>query len=453
MSGRAFAGVTRIFRSLRIRNYLLYFINQLVSMSGTWMQSIALGWLVLHLTGSAFILGLTVALQFGPMLVLGPWGGVIADRRDKRRLLLVTQTVLALQALALGLLTVTGVVEMWMVFILAVVGGVVMAVDNPARQAFVFEMVGPDDLANAVALNSVVINASRIIGPAVAMWLIVLYGLAACFLVNSASFLFIIGAMLAMRVADLHRARPVARAKGQIRDGLRYVRRTPELLVPLVMMAVVSTLGYNFSVLLPLMAAEAFGRGAATYGAMTTAMGIGALAGALGAASMKRPSRRLLVGSTAAFGAFCVVVAVAPTLTLELVALMPMGAFAVVFVATTNSLLQINSESAMRGRVMALWGVVFFGSTPVGGPLAGLLAGLFGPRFAVAFGGATTILAAVGAWYGLRRRRLRDAAALGAARASAPLVCLPDDLESEEAFGEAESVRDGTDGQVRPKER
>jgi MFS family permease len=288
-----------------------------------------------------------------------------------------------------------------MVFVLAALSGTVMAIDNPARQAFVYEMVGPDDLANAVGLNSVIINASRVIGPAIAAVLIATVGLGACFLLNAGSFVFIIGAMIAMRPGELHRARPVARARGQIREGLRYVRRTPELFVPLAMMAVVSTLGYNFAVLLPLMASEAFGRGGATYGAMTTAMGIGALAGALGAASRTRPTRRLLVASTAVFGAFSLLVAAAPTLRFELIALVPMGAFAVVFVATTNSLLQINAEAAMRGRVMALLGVVFFGSTPVGGPLAGLLAGLFGPRVALAVGGVSTVLAAVGAWYGL----------------------------------------------------
>ena len=394
----------RTFRSLRVRNYRLYFVNQTVSMSGTWMQSVAQGWLVLQMTGSAFILGVTVALQFGPILVLGPWGGVVADRADKRKLLLVTQVILALQALALGLLTATGVVNVWMVCVLAAVGGVVMAIDNPTRQAFVFEMVGADDLANAVGLNSIVINASRIVGPAIAAVLIATVGLASCFLLNAASFLFIIGAMLLMRPGELHRARPLERAKGQVRAGLAYVWRTPELLTPLAIMAVVSTLSYNFSVLLPLLARFTFNRGGGTYGALTTAMGVGALAGALLAAAVARPSSRLLVLSTLGFGVFTLLVAASPSLTAALVLLVPMGAAAIIFVSTTNSLLQVNSPDAMRGRVMALWGVVFFGSTPLGGPLAGLLAGWLGPRLALGFGGAATVLAGVAAFVVLRRR-------------------------------------------------
>jgi MFS family permease len=394
----------RTFRSLRGRNFRLYFVSQTVSMSGTWMQSVAQGWLVLRLSGSAFVLGVTVALQFGPVLVLGPWGGAVADRADKRKLLLFTQSVATVLALVLGLVTLTGVVRIWMVLVLATITGCMMAIDSPARQAFVFEMVGADDLANAVGLNAVIVNSSRIIGPALAAVLIATVGLAPCFLVNSASFLVVIAALAAMRPGELHRAAPVARAKGQVRAGLAYVRRTPELLVPLALMAVVSTLGYNFSVLLPLLARFAFHRGGGTYGALTTAMGIGALAGALLAASRRRPTFRLLVVATLAFGVFSVGTAAAPTLALVLAVLVPMGAAAVVFVSTTNSLLQLNSEPAMRGRVMALWGVVFFGSTPLGGPLAGLLAGWFGPRFALAFGGLATLVTGIAAWYGLRRR-------------------------------------------------
>jgi len=394
----------RTFRSLRGRNFRLYFVSQTVSMSGTWMQSVAQGWLVLRLSGSAFVLGVTVALQFGPVLVLGPWGGAVADRADKRKLLLFTQSVATVLALVLGLVTLTGVVRIWMVLVLATITGCMMAIDSPARQAFVFEMVGADDLANAVGLNAVIVNSSRIIGPALAAVLIATVGLAPCFLVNSASFLVVIAALAAMRPGELHRAAPVARAKGQVRAGLAYVRRTPELLVPLAMMAVVSTLGYNFAVLLPLLARFTFQRGGGTYGALTTAMGIGALAGALLAASRTRPTFRLLVVATLAFGVFSVGTAAAPTLALVLAVLVPMGAAAVLFVSTTNSLLQLNSEPAMRGRVMALWGVVFFGSTPLGGPLAGLLAGWFGPRFALAFGGLATLVTGIAAWYGLRRR-------------------------------------------------
>jgi MFS family permease len=289
--GRA---VGRTFHSLRVRNYRLYFFAQAVSQSGTWMQSVAQGWLVLHLTGSALLLSVTVALQFGPVLFIGPWGGLLADRTDKRKLLIATQTIMTVLAVVLGVLTVTGVVRVWMIFVLAALNGVANGLDNPARQSFVIEMVGPDDVANAVALNSVVVNASRVIGPAIAGVLIVTVGLASCFLVNAGSYLFVIVALVAMRPSELRRGRPLSRKGGQLRAGFAYVWHTPELRVPLTMMALVGTLGYNFSILLPLMARVAFHRGAGTYGALVVAMGVGALAGGLYAAARARPSRRLL---------------------------------------------------------------------------------------------------------------------------------------------------------------
>jgi MFS family permease len=434
----------RTFRSLRVRNYRFYFVAQIISMSGTWMQSVALGWLVLHLAhDDPVMLGVTVALQFGPVLFVGPWGGLIADRADKRKLLVVTASVAAILAVVLGILTWTGVARLWMVFGVALLIGVVNAVDNPSRQSFVFEMVGADDLANAVGLNSVIINASRVIGPALAGVLIYAIGLTPCFLLNGVSFLFVIAALLAMRPAELHRGRPVEREPGQLRAGFSYIWRTPELLIPLAIMAVVGTLGYNFSVVLPLMAKVVFERGGGTYGAFTTAMGAGALAGGLFAAGRPRPTRRMLVAATILFGAFSIAAALAPTLRLEVVALGVMGVFSVLFVATTNSLLQLNAAPAMRGRVMSLWAVVFLGSTPIGGPLTGVVAAAFGPRFAFAAGGAATVAAGVAAFLVLRRRRSRAAVD----RYTGPAF-LPDDPDAGELVNEAVAAArlSGADG-------
>lgn len=404
----------RLFGSLRTRNYRLWFFGQTVSQSGTWMQAVAQNALVLfQLHGSPLDLGITAALQFGPILVLGPVGGVLADRFDKRRVLLCTQAVFTVQALVLGLLVAAGLAQLWIVWVLAFVMGAINAVDAPARQSFVVEMVGPEDLANAVGLNSVIVNASRMIGPAVAGVLIVTIGIGWTFLLNAVSFLAVLAALWAMRTAELHRVPRLASAKGQIRAGLRYAWRTRELRLPLLMMAVIGTLAYNFTVILPLFA-DLFSRGAGTYSALTTAMGIGALAGALVAAARHRPSYRQLVVVAFVFGVLLLAVAVAPTLSLTFVVLVPMGAASVLFIATGNSLLQLNSSGAMRGRVMALWSMVFLGSTPIGAPLVGSVAAHFGVRAALGLGAVATVLTAVAAGFALTRLRAPAGASVGA---------------------------------------
>ena len=423
----------RTFRSLRNHNYRLFFFSQMVSMSGTWMQSVAQSWLVLQLTRSGVDLGITVGLQFGPVLVLGAWAGALADRVDKRKLLMVTQSVAAGLALVLGLLTITDVVTVWMIWALAGLTGAATALDMPSRQSFVYEMVGPDDLANAVGLNAVIINSSRIIGPALGGVLIAGLGVAPCFFLNAASFVAVIVALAVMRTGDLRPSKPVRREPGQVREGLRYAWRAPELRVPLVMMAVVSTLAYNFSVVLPLLTKQAYGRGAGAFGALSAAMGVGALAGALLMASRARPSRRLLVASTFAFGIVTVALAAAPGYLWGMVLLVPLGAAGVLFISTTNSLLQLNADDAMRGRVMALWAVVFLGSTPIGGPLTGLLARVFGVRAAVAVGGVAALATAAGAYWALRRRQFK------AGTCEAP-VCLPDGPAPGDAFTESVAV-------------
>ena len=444
MTERSPGLLRRTFRSLRIYNYRLFFFSQVVSMSGTWMQSVAQSWLVLQLTGSGIDLGITVGLQFGPVLVVGAWAGALADRVDKRKLLIVTQSVAAGLALILGVLTAADVVTVWMIWVLAGLTGTTVALDMPSRQSFVYEMVGPDDLANAVGLNAVTINSSRIIGPALGGVLIAGVGVAPCFFLNAVSFVAVIVALAVMHTGELLRGARLVREPGQIRAGLRYAWHTPALRIPLLMMAVVSTLAYNYSVVLPLLTKSVYGRGGGAYGALSAAMGVGALAGALLMASRARPSRRLLVASTFAFGLVTVLLAVAPGYYVGMALLVLLGGAGVLFISTTNSLLQLNADDAMRGRVMSLWAVLFLGSTPIGGPLTGLLVRGFGVRWAVAVGGVAALATAAGAGWALRRQRLQ------AGTCEAP-VCLPDGPAPGDAFTESVAVHtaDTADDSVR----
>jgi MFS family permease len=408
----------RTFRSLRVRNYRAWFIGQTVSMSGTWMQTVAQGWLVYSLTHNALYLGLTAALQYLPILVFGTYGGVISDRLDKRHVLLVTQTLFMAQAIALFAVVATGAVQLWMVWVLALAMGSINVFDNPAKQSFAMDMVGPEDLTNAVGLNSVVVNSSRIIGPAVAGVLIWRVGLSWTFLLNAVSFMGVLVALLAMRPAELHHVPRVRRGRGQVRAGMRYAWSLWELRVPLLMMAVMGTLSYNFTVTLPLFASDVFHRGGGALGALTTAMGIGALAGALVVASRRRPSYRLLIAVSFVFGVLALAVSLAPTLPLALALLVPMGAAGIAFIALANSLLQLHSSGQMRGRVMALWAIVFLGSTPIGAPLTGLVAEHFGARASLGMGAVAALLAALGGTLALRRIRREEQAE----RAARPAV-------------------------------
>ena len=389
------------FRALESRNYRRFFIGQIISVSGTWMQSVAQAWLVLKLTGSGVALGLVVACQFLPMLLLGPWAGVLADRVDKRRFLVITQATAATLALALGVLTATGTVQLWMVFLLAAALGTVSAFDMPARQTFVFEMVGPERLTNAVSLNSTVMNTGRLVGPAIGGVLIATVGLGVCFLVNAISYLAAIIALVGMRPDELLRTEPVARARGQLRAGFRYVWATASLRTPLVLMAVVGTLAYEFQVTLPLLARFTFGVGAEGYGLMASAMSLGAVVGGLGFASRATPSHRRLGLAGFAFGGLIIVVAVMPTYGATLAVLPLMGAASIAFITLGNSTLQLSADPAMRGRVIALYGVAFLGSTPVGGPIVGWIGETLGPRWAIGLGGLAALVATAFAWRSL----------------------------------------------------
>lgn len=383
--------------SFQVPNYRRWFAGQLVSISGNWMQIVAEMWLVLTLTGSAFAVGLTSALQFLPILVVGAWGGLVADSVSKRKLLLITQALMALPALALFALTSTGDVAAWTVMALVFVRGLVLAIDMPARQSFVIEIVGSDRVVNAVGLQSVLIHTSRITGPALAGLLIAGGGIELCFLLNALSFVAMIIALRSLDPAGLSPPKLAVREPGAIRSAFRYVTRTPELAIPLGMMALVGTLGFNFQVLLPLLARETFGGDASSYSLLVVAMGIGAVFGALATGTRKRIGERLMVGAALAFGAFALIAAAAPTLGLAALALAPVGAASVTFAAGINSTLQLGAEPHMRGRVMALYSIVFLGSTPIGGPITGLLSGALGARAALVMTGIAALTAGVGA--------------------------------------------------------
>jgi len=392
------------FSSLHVRNYRLYFIGQVVSVSGSWMQRVAQSWLVLHLTGSGVALGVASALQFLPILLFGAWAGLVADRMDKRRVLMVTQSLMGFLALILGVLTLTGLVQLWMVFLMALLLGAVTAVDNPARQSFVMELVGRRQVTNAVSLNSAVFTTARVVGPAIAGVLIAVVGTGWCFVVNAASFGAVLSALVAMNAEQLERAQRPSRARGQLMEGLRFVWSRPDLRTPLALLAVVGTLALNFTVILPVLARDTFHGDASTYGTLFSVLGAGSLVGALFTASRREPSVPLLVGALGLFGLFMLGAAAAPTLPLEIAALIPMGLAAVAFQTTSNSLIQLRSEPALRGRVMALYSVVFLGTTPIGAPIVGWVAQHFGPRAGLALGGMAVLVAAlVALWLGTRR--------------------------------------------------
>ena len=383
------------FAALGTPNYRRYFIGQAISLVGTWMQTVGQAWLVLQLTGSGTALGLVMAAQFLPVLALAPYGGLLVDRADKRRLLVGTQAALGLLALALGVLTVSGVVELWMVVVLAVLLGVVNAVDTPGRQAFALEMVGREQIRNAVTLNSLLVNGARAAGPAVAGILIATIGLGACFLVNAASYVAVLAALAGMDRSALLPSPPAERARGQVREGLRYVRRTGGLLVPLLMVGLIGTLAFEFSVVLPVLAQRTFDGGAGTYALLTSAIGAGAILGGLATAGRRGTGIRALTWAALAFALALAMAAAAPTLATAVAALMLVGAASITFLATGNSTIQLTSEPAFRGRVMALWAVAFLGSTPIGGPIVGMVADALTPRSGLALG-AIACLAAAG---------------------------------------------------------
>jgi len=393
------------FAALSVPNYRRYYSGQAVSLIGTWMQMTAQAWLVLTLTHSSTALGLVIALQTLPVLLLTPYGGVIADRSDKRRIMIALQSAMGVQALILGLLVVTGNVRFWEIGVLALLLGLNNAFENPSRQSFMLEMVGPEHLRNAVSLNSVLVNCARTVGPAVAGILIATVGDGVCFLINAASFVAVVASLLTMDRRALRPSPPAPRERGQLREGFAYIRRTPGLAIPLLMMAAVGCLTYEFQVSLPVMASRGLHVGATGFGFMTAAMGIGAVIGGLWLAARGRTGLVPLIIAASAFGCAMALAALAPGLGLELIALALVGAASITFMSTGNSTLQLGTEPSMRGRVMSLWFVAFQGSTPIGGPIVGWLMGVLGARAGLGLGSITCLIVAAAGLAAWRHQR------------------------------------------------
>jgi MFS family permease len=395
-----------MFRSLRVRNYRLYASGQLVSLTGTWMQRVAQDWLVLELTNSGTALGVVTALQFGPSLLLGLWGGVLADRSDKRRLLLATQSGLAVVALVLGLLDIAGVVQYWHVLLLATILGLITAIDTPVRQSFVVEMVGRRDLTNAVAINSTIFNSGRIVGPALAGVLITAVGTGWAFVANAVSSVAVLAGLLMMRTAELFPSPPVARARGQLREGLRYVRQRSDLVQTMVLIFMFGTFGLNFAITCALMAKQVFHRGASGYGLLSTSLAVGAFCGAvLATRRTERPSALFLLGMAGLFSVAEIAAGVMPTYLLTAVLLVPTGLAMLSVTTAANAHVQLGVAPTMRGRVMALYLVCFMGGTPLGAPIVGWLSSLAGPRWGLIGGGLVCLLSSATLAVLLARRR------------------------------------------------
>jgi MFS family permease len=394
----------RTFASLSIRNFRLFFIGQAISMSGTWMQTVAQGLLVLELTGSGTALGVVTALQALPVLAFGAWGGLVADRLPKRTILYATQALFGISSVLLGLVVLTDAVQLWMVYAVATFHGFLKVFDNPTRQTFVREMVGTERLTNAVSLNSTMMNLARVIGPTIAGIMVATVGLSACFLVNGFSYIALILVLWAMRTEELHPAPTLQRARGQLSAGFRYAWSTPVIRNVLLMMAIIGTFTYEFNVTLPLLAEFTLGSGPGGYAALTSAMGIGAVVGGLYTASRRRGTPRMLVISAALFGGSMFLVSIAPSMTFAFVAMVIVGFFSINFTSLGNVTLQTSSDPTMQGRVMSLWTMAFLGTTPIGGPIVGAIGEHAGARWGLLIGAVAALIAAVIGLQALRHR-------------------------------------------------
>jgi MFS family permease len=399
------------FRSLHTRNFRLFFLGQLVSQTGTWLTMIAQTLLVLKLTDSGIALGLLAACQFGPVLLLGAWAGAVADRADKRRMLILTQTLAMFQSLAIAIVVFTHTETVGIIYALAAVQGVITAFDNPARRSFVVEMVPETELPNAVSLNSAVMTGSRVFGPALAGLLVVTFGFGWAFLIDAFSYLAVIWGLWAMRPAELYSVPPAAKGKGQVRQGLRYVFGEPKLLVPLVMMALIGTLAFNFSVTLPLLVKRTLHGDDTTFTILFSILSLGSLLGALYTARRKTITGRNLIASAFAFGISMIGLSAVPNLWFAFPVGVAMGFASVGFLTSSTAIVQLLADPVYRGRVLALQAMVFLGSTPIGGPIVGWVSDIGGPRAGVALGGIACIVAAVYGRYALqdvpRKRRAK----------------------------------------------
>jgi MFS family permease len=387
--------MSQTFRAIReSRSYRLYSIGQLISLAGTWMQSVAQGWLVLQLTDSATQIGLLAAAQTIPILLLGPAAGVLVDRMDTRRLLLVTQSISAVLALALGLLTLTDHIALWMVYAIGIALGMVNSLDQPGRMAFVAELVGPDLLTNAITLNSVNMNAARAVGPSIAAAVIAIGDISLAFLLNAASFIAVVVALAMIRPGSLNSRFKEPKAKGQLMAGLQYVWRDPLLRTLLFMVTAIGTFTYEFTVSLPAMARRTFHGSASLFGLMTGAMGLGAVIGGLLTAGRPRTGLAVVNRQAAFLGLAVLGAALAPNPVTEVLVLLVVGAASLSFLARGNATVQLMVDPTKRGRVMSLWALAFLGSTPVGAPIIGWIGQRFGVRWALATGSFTALATA-----------------------------------------------------------
>lgn len=412
------------FRSLHVRNFRLFFSGQLISQTGTWLTMIAQTLLVLDLTDSGVAVGLLTAFQFGPVLLLGAWAGSVADRADKRRLLIRMQTLAMVQSLVLAAVVFSGHATVAAIYALAFAQGVITAFDNPARRAFVVEMVPKDMVANAVSLNSTVMTGSRIVGPAAAGLLVVTVGFGWAFLLDGLSYIAVIYGLLLMRSEELHASTPTAKAKGQVREGLRYVRSQPDLFVPLVMMGAIGTFAFNFQVTIPLLVTGPLGGGEGTFTVLFSILSLGSMAGALWTARRTDVDGRQIIVAAAGFGATMLLLALAPTLWASFPAAILLGIASVAFMTTSTAMVQMRAAPEYRGRVLALQAMVFLGSTPIGGPTVGWIIDVLGARAGVAVGGLACLGAA--AWGHRALRPPDEPVVVGDDQAEAPALTLAD---------------------------
>jgi MFS family permease len=407
MRKRITAAARTTFRSLRYRNFRLFFTGQLISQVGTWLTMIALTLLVLHRTHSGVAIGALVACQFGPVLLLGAYGGLVADRSDKRRLLITTQTMEMLQSFALGALAFMHHAPLLAFYLTALAGGCMLAFDNPARRSFVTEMVPEEEVQNAATLNSAIMTSARVFGPALGGLLVVTTGYAWAFTLDAISYLAVIGALWRMDTRELRPPPITARAKGQVREGLRYVREIPDLWVPMIMMTIVGTLTFNFSVVLPLFAERTLHGSDSTFTLLFSVLSIGSLTGALLTSYRHSIAVRDVAMSSIAFGVAMLALAATPTIASAFPVALLVGCASVGFMASSTAVVQVRAQPAMRGRVLALQAIVFIGSTPIGGPLIGAVCDHFGARAGLLVGAVAAV--AAGGWGWMALHQMPDA--------------------------------------------
>lgn len=398
------------FRSLETPNFRKYAFGQIISASGSWVQQIALTWLVVRMTnGNGIAVGAVTALQFTPVLIGGAWAGVLADRLDKRKVLLATSLGAGVCAAIMGALVFSGVIQLWMVYVLAATFGVATALDSPARRSFVTELVPDEHASNALILNSSVFTSARVIGPTIAALLIATAGIGWCFMANALSFLAVIVALLTMDLGAIRPSEPVPRKKGQLVEGLRYVWATPTLRTILLLTAIIGTLSFNFQVTVSLMTRKVFGGEAGEFGALYALMSVGAVMASLFVAHRESFAERFVSIAALGLGVTMLLAAVAPNLAFFALFLLPMGATSIAFLSAAGALAQTRASPEYRGRVAALFAVAFLGSTPIGGPIIGAISQVFGPRFGIALGGVTATVCALWALRSLRRGVTRPA--------------------------------------------